>query len=201
MNNQNSKLSVGIAMLFETILIMTAFWSIASRQWKNVSLTLLAMVCLSIPFLITYIANLKNLVLPPSFQSTTVVFVFLAQYMGEIRKFYQIFWWWDLLLHAIFGSYSLIIALYLTKGIIRKEQDTTEQRFTLFAIIFAFSFTIALGTLWELFEFIGDYLLKSGMVKGGLVDTSTDLLIKILAAFITGIICYYRNLKKNKSFS
>lgn len=188
-------------MLFETILIITAFLSIASRQWKNVSLTLLAMVCLSLPFLITYSANLKNFVLPPSFQSTTVVFVFLAQYMGEIRKFYQIFWWWDLLLHAIFGSYALIIALYLIKGIFRKEQDTTEQRFTLFAIIFAFSFSIALGTLWEMFEFIGDYLFKSGMVKGGLEDTSTDLLIKILAAFITGIICYYCNFKKVNSFN
>ena len=194
--NQNSKLSVGIAMLFETILIVTAFLSIATRQWKNVTLTLLAMVCLSLPFLITYIASLKNIVLPSSFQLITIVFVFLAQYLGEIRTFYQVFWWWDLLLHAIFGSYAVIIALHSIKGIIRKEQGITEQRFTLFAIIFAFSFSISLGTLWEMFEFTGDYLFQLSMVKGGLEDTSTDLLIKILAAFITAIICYYRNLKK-----
>ena len=70
-------------------------------------------------------------------------------------------------------------------------------RFTLFAIIFAFSFSIALGTLWELFEFVGDYLFKTNMVKGGLEDTSTDLLVKVVAAFITSIICYFRSLKNS----
>lgn len=201
MNHQKSKLSVGIAMLFVTILLVTAFLGIATRQWKNVFLTLLAMVCLSLPYIITYIANRKHLELPYSFQSITLVFVFLALYLGEIRNFYQVFWWWDLLLHAIFGSYAVIIALHSIKGIIRKEQDTTEQRFTLIALIFAVSFSISLGTLWEMLEFAADYLFKSSMIKGGLDDTYTDLLIKIVAAFITAIIYYYRNLKEVNSFS
>lgn len=47
-----------------------------------------------------------------------------------------------------------------------------------------------------MFEFVGDYLFKTSMVKGGLEDTSTDLLVKIIAAFITSIIYYFRNLKK-----
>lgn len=192
MNNQYSKLSVVVAALFEIILMVTAIEGIATRQWKTLSLALLAMVCLSIPFLIIRIANRKNIVLPSSFQSITLTFVILAQYLGEIKNFYQIFWWWDLLLHAIFGSYAVIIALYLIRGTIRKRQEITKQRFTLFAIIFAFSFSVALGILWELFEFMGDYLLKTSMVKGGPEDTSTDLLIKVLAAFITSIICYFR---------
>lgn len=196
MNDQNSKLSVGIAVLFEIILMITAFVSIGSREWKELFLTVLAMTCLILPFLISRLASLKNIMLPPSFLPIMLVFVFLAQYLGEIKQFYVIFWWWDLLLHAIFGSFAVIIALYSIKGIIRKEQETPEQRFTLFAILFAFSFSITLGTLWEMFEFAGDYLLKSSMVKGGLEDTSTDLLIKILAAFITAVICYYRNSEK-----
>ncbi len=195
MINQNSKLSVGIALLFEIILIGAAFMSITSRQWKNLSLTLLAMVCLLLPFIITRIANMKHITLPPSFQFITVIFVILAQYLGEIKKFYQTYWWWDLLLHAIAGSFVVIITLYIIKGIIRKEQETTDQRFTLFTSLAAFSCSIALGTLWEMFEFTGDYLFKANMVKGGLEDTSTDLLIKIVAAFITSMIYYYHSLK------
>lgn len=201
MRNQNSKLSVGIAVLFEIILIVTAIISIVTGQWKNLTLTLLAIVCLTLPFLISRIANIKNIVLPSSFQSISIVFVFLAQYLGEIKKFYQIFWWWDLLLHAIFGSYLVIIALYSLRGTIRKGQEITKQRFTLFAIIFAFSFSIALGTLWEIFEFAGDYLFETKMVKGGIEDTSTDLLIKVLAAFVTSIICYFRSLKNSNLLS
>lgn len=196
MNNQNSKLSVGIALLFEVILIVTAIVNIATRQWMDLSLTLLAMVCLILPFIITRIANKTSITLPTNFQSITVIFIVMAQYLGEIIKFYQIFWWWDLLLHAIFGSYAVIIALYSIKGTIRKEQETTLQRFTLFTVIFAFSFSIALGALWEMFEFTGDYLFNTNMVKGGLEDTSSDLLVKILAAFITSLIYYYSSLKK-----
>lgn len=201
MRNQNRKLSEGIALLFEIILIVAAIINIVTRQWKNLTLTLLAIVCLTLPFLISRIANIKNIVLPSSFQSITLIFVFLAQYLGEIKKFYQIFWWWDLLLHAIFGSYAVIIALCLIRGTIRKRQEITKQRFTLFAIIFAFSFSVALGILWELFEFTGDYIFKTNMVKGGLEDTSTDLLIKVLAAFITSIICYFRSLKNSNLLS
>jgi len=201
MNNQNSKLSVGLAMLFELILIVTAIISTVSRQWKNITLTLLAMVCLVLPFITKGICNKKNIVLPSSFEIIMLLFIFLAQYLGEIKKFYQIFWWWDLLLHAIFGSYSVIIALYSIRGITRKVQDTTNQGFTLFAIIFAFCFSIALGTLWEMFEYMGDYLLNTNMVKGGLEDTSTDLLVKILAAFITAIIYYNRSLKRKTFYS
>ncbi|HBV86430.1 MAG TPA: hypothetical protein DEF42_07215 [Desulfosporosinus sp.] len=199
MNNHNNKSAIGLAVLFELILIVTALVDILSREWKTVLLVLLAMVCLILPFIITWIANLKNIMLPSSFQIITLIFIVLAQYFGEIMNFYQIFWWWDLFLHAIFGSYGVIIAWHLMRGVIRKEQETTNQRFTLFRSIVAFSFTIASGALWEILEFMGDYFFKTSMVKGGLEDTSTDLIVKILAAFITSTFCYYRILKRNNS--
>lgn len=198
MNNRNSKLSIGIAGLFEMILVTTAIISITSKEWKSLVLSLLAIICIMLPFIITKIANKKNIVLPSNFQSISIVFLFFAQYLGEIQKFYDIFWWWDLILHAIFGSYAVLIALYSIRGIIIKEEKTTKKRFVIFTLIFALSFSIALGTLWEIFEFVGDYLLKTTMVKGGLEDTSSDLIVKILAAFITSITCYYRKLRNIK---
>lgn len=194
MINKNNKLTTIIAVLFELILIVTAITSISSRQWKLLSLSLLSIICLIIPFIITYIANTKNIVLPSTFKLITLLFIFFAQYLGEIKQFYNIFWWWDLFLHAAFGSYAVIIALHLIQGTIRKKQEITKQRFTLFNAILAFNFSITLATLWEMFEFIGDYLFKTNMTQGGLEDTSTDLLGNILAAFITSIIYYYRNL-------
>jgi len=87
----------------------------------------------------------------------------------------------------------VIVSFYLMKGVIKKEKDVSQKRFVMFTVIFAFSISIALGTMWELFEFAGDYFLKTGMVKGGLEDTSSDLFIKILASFITSAIYYYKN--------
>jgi len=197
MNYLSGKLSVRLAALFEVILFVTGCISIASSRWKSVAVVLLSMVCLILPFIITHIFKVRNIVLPPSFEIVTLVFIFLAQYLGEINQFYQLFWWWDLLLHAIFGSYVVKIGLYSIKGIIRKDKGTTKQRFTLFVVIFAFSFSIALGTLWEVFEFIGDYLFKTNMVKGGLEDTLSDLLVKVVAASTTSIV-YYVQIKNEK---
>lgn len=198
MINKNSKLAIGIAVLFEIILIATSILSIASKHWENLTLSLLAIICIMLPFLIIHISNVKKIVLPSHFQLISLLFILFAQYFGEIKDFYIIFWWWDLLLHAIFGSYAVLIALHLIQGIFIKQREITKQRFTIFTLIFAFSFSITLGTLWEMFEFVGDYLFKTNMVTGGLEDTSTDLLIKIFSAFITSIICYYRKPKNLK---
>lgn len=195
MNNKNSKLAIWIAVVFEVLLIVASIPSIISGQWKNLGLTLLAIICILIPFIITYIANKKSISLPSNFQLISLLFILLTQYFGEILKFYTMFWWWDLYLHGLFGIYAVIIGLHLMQGIIIKKKEITEQRFVILTLIFAFSFSLALGTLWEMFEFVGDYLFKTNMVNGGLEDTASDILIKILSAFITCIIYYFHKLK------
>lgn len=200
MNNRNSKLAIKIAVLFEIILIITAVNSIASKQWNNLAILFLAVICIFIPFLLINIADKKNIVLPENFQLISVLFVILAQYFGEIKKFYIIFWWWDLLLHAISGSYAVIIALHLIQGIIIKAKEVSKKRYVASLVIIAFSFSITLGALWEMFEFTGDYLFKTTMIKGGLEDTSSDLIVKIISALITSIIYYY-HLSQNISKS
>lgn len=198
MINKQSNLSIRTAILFELILVITAISNIASKQFKHLVPLLLIIVCIALPFFITYISNKKKIVLPSSFQLITLLFILLTLYFGEFMKFYTIFWWWDLFLHGMFGSYTVIVALHLIRGIIIKEKSITEKRFVIFTLIFAFSFTIALGTLWEMFEFLSDYFFKTDTVNGGLEDTATDLLIKIFFAFITCLIYYHRKLKSKR---
>lgn len=198
MNNKHSKLTIGIAVLFEIILIATAIFKIISGQFEGLFLFPGAIVCIILPFIITHIANKKKIVLPSSFEFISLLFILLALYFGEIMKVYTTFWWWDLFLHGMFGSYAVIIGLHLIQGIIVKEKNITEQRFTIFTLIFSFCFSITLGTLWEMVEFLADYFFKADMVNGGLEDTATDLLIKIFCAFITSIIWYYRKMKTKK---
>lgn len=193
----DSKLPVVSAILFETILLVTLIVSIISKQWQDFFLSLLAIVCLLLPFIISYLAKKMNIMLPSSFQTIALLYIFSAQYLGEIRKFYSL-WWWDLLLHALFGGYAVIIAINLRKGVIQKDQAATNKRFTLFTALFAFCFSIALGTLWEIFEFGGDYFFKTSMVKDGLLDTATDLIVKIIAAFLTAALFCATQLKKNR---
>jgi hypothetical protein len=192
MNKEHDNLAFGAFVLFQIILLIKFADSIILRNWTMLALSVLAIVCLIFPLIITRIAYRKKITLPSRFQFIMVIFIFLTQYLGEIKKFYIRYWWWDLLLHAVFGSYMVVTAVFLTEGIIIKEQGITDKRFALFCSVFAFCFSVALGTLWEIFEFSGDYLFKSQMVKGGLEDTATDLMVKALAALITSVIFYFR---------
>lgn len=200
MINKKSNLAIGITVLFEIILIGTAIFNIVSKQWSNLTLVIAAIICLVLPFIITYAANKKNLMLPSTFQPITVTFILLTLYFGEFLKFYTMFWWWDLFLHGVFGGYGVIIAMHLIQGVIQKEKQVSTKRFATFSLIFAFCFSITLGTLWEIFEFLGDYFFKANMVNGGLEDTATDLIVKIVVALITSLIYYFVKLnhKENK---
>ena len=191
MINKSTKLSYILAVIIGIVLIITVISDIQVGNKSNFYLYLIASLSITLPFIITFICNNKKVNLPKSFQTTTLIIIFLAQYFGEIRKFYLKIWWWDLLIHAIFGSYVVIIAINSLKNIIRKEQNVTNKRYLFFTLLFSFSLSITLGTLWEIFEFSGDYLFKTNMIKGGLEDTATDLLVHIIAAFVTTIVIYY----------
>ena len=183
------------AVIIEAILVFSAVTSITQKNMKNLGLSLLAMVCTTIPFIISYIARKKKILLPNSFNLVSVLFIFSALYLGEINNYYIKYMWWDLLLHSFFGFYTVIILLHAMQGIIRREIDVSKNRYLMFTIMIAFSFAITLGTLWEMFEFTGDFIFKSGMIKGGLEDTASDLLVKIAAALSTSIYYYRKNRK------
>lgn len=198
-NNKYYKLAVILAIIMEAALTVSALYSFMQNNQKITGLSLLSIVCIALPFIITYIANKKKLLLPPSFNLISVMFLFSAMYLGEINNFYTRYPWWDLLLHAVFGSYAVTVSLYVIHGIIRREIEVSKNRFVMFSAIFAFSFAVALGTIWEAFEFLGDYLFKTGMVKGGIEDTATDILINIAASFITSAYYYIKRTKSRHS--
>lgn len=192
MNKKYNKIAVIISVLLETILIFSAAKNILQNNMSKTVLHLLAMVCILLPFVISFIADKKKICIPDSFNLVSVLFFVASLYLGEINEFYIILPWWDLLLHAFFGCYMVIVSLYAIKRVIRREVDVSKNRYTMFSVIFAFSFTITLGTIWEVFEFLGDFIFRSGMIKGGIEDTATDLLVKIVAAFITSTYYYLK---------
>ena len=54
--------------------------------------------------------------------------------------------------------------------------------------IFSFSFALAIGTIWEIFEFGIDNFFGLNMQKSGLVDTMWDLIVNSFGALFTSII-------------
>jgi hypothetical protein len=95
--------------------------------------------------------------IPAEFHLTAVVFIFASLYLGEIQDFYHRFWWWDIALHSSAGLLMGIVGFLLVY--LLNESKRVELHMTpVFISLFAFSFAVTIGTLWEIFEFTMDQL-------------------------------------------
>ena len=57
--------------------------------------------------------------------------------------------------------------------------------------IFAFCFGVAIGAVWEIFEFGMDQIFGMNMQKSGLIDTMWDLIVDSIGAMLTSFIGYF----------
>lgn len=137
------------------------------------------------------------------------LFLYCAIYLGEIRSFYYLVPHWDTILHAFSGA--MLGALGFI--VVRLLNDTEKIRIQLspaFVALFAFCFALALGSVWEIYEFCGDTLFSLNMQKyrlaGGqdlvgqaaLRDTMKDIIVDAVAAFVVSLLGYLTMIRKEK---
>jgi hypothetical protein len=139
-----------------------------------------------------------NLVIPLEIELVALIFIYGTLFLGEALFFYHRFWWWDILLHTgsaiVFGFVGFIVLYYLYS-----HHQVETKTYTLG--IFSFSFAIAIGVIWEIFEFFMDRTFGLNMQKSGLVDTMGDLIVDAFGALLASFIGYlYLKTKKTVIF-
>src|SRR5690606_10264636 len=143
--------------------------------------------------------------IPAEFQILAVIFVFASLFLGEIHSYYERIWWWDMALHAssglLMGIFGFLLVYLLNKNE-RAPIDMTPG----FVALFAFLFALAVGTLWEIFEFAMDSLFGLNMQKpmlgdpSGLTDTMWDLILDAIGALLISVLGWWYMAKRQQSF-
>lgn len=151
-----------------------------------------------IMFLPSMLERKWRIAIPSFMHIVFVVFLYAAIYLGEVRSFYYKVPQWDTVLHAFSGA--MIGALGFS--IVKLLNDSEKVKINLspaFVAVFAFSFALAIGALWEIYEFSFDQLLGLNMQKSmradgtpmvgrmALADTMKDLIVDALGALATSI--------------
>ena len=135
--------------------------------------------------------------LPGSLQIIITLFIFGAQYLGEIKNFYDKIPWWDTMLHTTSGIILGVIG-FMFVYLLNKSYSNSIKLSPFFVVMFAFCFAVTMGVFWEFFEFSADRILGTNMQKfrfpelgqDGLVDTMTDLFVDAVGALITSCLLY-----------
>ena len=138
------------------------------------------------------------------------VFLYCAIFLGEIFSFYYRIPVWDSILHAMSAAMLSTLGFILVDWL-NKDEHVKLSMNPLFVSLFAFSFALMIGTLWEIYEFSFDSILGLNMQKArledgtplignaALTDTMKDLIIDALAALVVAVIGFVTNSRKSKT--
>ncbi|MCA9146549.1 MAG: hypothetical protein KDB05_27405 [Planctomycetales bacterium] len=160
--------------------------------WMN---AVVATGILLLTFVPTHFANRIKVKIPPEFEVLTVAFIFASLFLGEIRDYYNKFWWWDIALHTTSGGLLGILGLLLVYVLNETPRVDLHMR-PGFVAFFAFCFALSIGTVWEMFEFAMDQFFGMNMQKpmlgdpSGLTDTMIDLIVDAVGAIVVSVAGY-----------
>lgn len=160
------------------ILVFALVSGIWTQSWNLVFLSAVVFGLTLIPFIFS---SWSDITIPSGFMGAIVAFFVATVFLGEVGDFYEKYWWWDTVLHtgsAIgFALIGMLIVLFLLRG-----NRIAAPPF--FLALMAFSFAMAMGGLWEIYEYAMDQWFGLNMQKDGLDDTMQDLIVDAGGAFI-----------------
>ena len=149
-------------------------------NWQSALLAVATVVLLVLPF---FVESKLNVYVPTFFSLCVSAFLYATIILGQVDNYYAKYWWWDVMLHSgsglAFGIIGLVVLLiFLKRGAFSARP--------LILSLFAFCFALAIGLLWEVFEFSGDVLFHTNMQQRqtGVTDTMKDEIMDTVGAFL-----------------
>ena len=186
------KKSSTITHLTFLILALFGIYALWQQEWSSLFIVVIGIGISLIPY---FLESRFQIQISDLFKGGVVLFVFASLVLGSLNNFYEKFWWWDILLHTWAGFGFTLIAYTILASIYKKSNLVSTSLLT---SIFAFSFSMAVLVLWEVFEFTVDQTTGSRM-QPSLFDTMTDLIVGLVGAVMATLYGWRFIRKRNKS--
>lgn len=131
-----------------------------------------------------------------------IIFLYCAIFLGEVRNFYYVIPHWDDILHCMSSMMTGFFGL-MTITILNRDENIVVQLSPFFMALFAFTFSVTVGSLWEIYEYTFDGLLGLNMQKfitasgevlvghAALSDTMKDITVDTCGALLSSVIGYF----------
>ena len=161
---KKEKKSFIIYMVLRILVIISTIREMYMGNYTNAALCILSLVLFTFP---SIIEDTLNIEFPSLYESIIYMFIFSAEILGEINNFYEIFPYFDTILHTING--------FLCAGLGFSMIDVLNKRSKKFSLsplylaIAAFCFSMTIGVMWEFFEFGADKIFMKDMQKDEIV--------------------------------
>ena len=167
-----------LTWLLWAALALTVGWAVWEELWRAAFVAGITLVLTMLPLVIQRWADFR---LPRALIFLITLFAVCTLVLGEVFDFYETYWWWDVALHSgsavMFGLFGIILIMLIF-------DNASITASPLMVAFLAFCFAMAVGAVWEIFEFAMDQLFGLNMQKSGLIDTMWDLIVDALGGIV-----------------
>lgn len=180
------KTKLCIFVVMRLSVVVAAVLAVIDGNWMYFGMSILTLIVMLLP---SVIEKRFKIDIPDEFEIVLVVFVYAAIFLGEMQQFYDKVWWWDKMLHSfsglILGNVGFLIISYLNSN---KKIDVSLS--PVFVAFFTFCFAVAMGAVWEIYEFSMDKSFGFHMQRNSLNDTMTDIILDTIGALVFAFLGY-----------
>ena len=106
----------------------------------------------------------KTLQIPRVMLVLYIAFLYCAIFLGEVRSFYYAVPQWDTILHTMSGAMLGALGFSMI-AIFNNAERIPLNLSPVFIALFAFCFALAMGAVWEIYEFTMDSVFGTNMQK------------------------------------
>ncbi len=212
-------ISILVISMFVLALVSLIFGYAKNKQRVLFSLFQFLMMIIVL-YLPKIAKNRFNIEIPFFMDICFVLFSFCGFILGDVFNFYGKFPIWDSILHAFSGVILAYVGLVIIKNL-NKENIVPISISPMFISISVVMFSLALGAVWEIGEYIADDIFNTnaqqymktteGTLIGkedvalvgheALADTMKDLMLDLGGAVVIASIAYHNMEKKQKKDS
>lgn len=163
--------SFAVYAILRLLVIAMAVLQFFNGDYENVFLCALTLVMLMAP---AFVQVRFRIELPSVLEVIMLSFVFAAEILGEISAFYEIFPFWDTVLHTLNGFLAAAIGFSLVDLLNRSERVRFELSPAYLSLV-SFCFSMTIGVVWEFFEFAMDLVFGFDMQKDTVVHAISSV--------------------------
>ncbi len=178
---------LSLSIVIKIILFFIIIYSIFNKDFSTV---IMSSITLTVTFLPYKKFQGEVLRFPVEFELMMVFFLICTLVLGEGAHFYEKFWWWDIFLHSFSGIIFSFIGFLIIYSLYIKEKIKSP---VIVIALFSFSISLAIGALWEIFEFTMDSFFSQWSLQKmqpSLLDTMQDLIADAVGAVFISFIGY-----------
>lgn len=162
---KENRASFLVYSLLRITVICIALHQFLNKNYENVFFCVLTLALLIVPCLIQVQFKID---IPQTLEIILYLFIFSAEVLGEIGKYYLTFPYWDTILHTINGFLSAAIGFSMV-NLLNENEKLQFELSPLFLVLVSFCFSMTIGALWEILEYSLDQFLG--------VDSQKDMFI------------------------